>query len=165
MNKHFFSGVFMLAVGLLLLLLLIPFGIDTPKKIRYAALSPTYYPQIVALILSVIGAAIIFRNRKSFRVKEAEELEELDVAHPNAQIRIIIFLALLAAYALSLEFLGFVLSGALALATSLILAGERRAIFILAISLLLPISLFLFFYKVAYVPVPNGLLAPFIRWI
>ena len=162
MNKHFFSGVFMLAVGLLLLLLLIPFGIDTPKKIRYAALSPTYYPQIVALILSVIGAAIIFRNRKSFRVKEAEEL---DVAHPNAQIRIIIFLALLAAYALSLEFLGFVLSGALALATSLILAGERRAIFILAMSLLLPISLFLFFYKVAYVPVPNGLLAPFIRWI
>ena len=162
MNKHFFSGVFMLVVGLLLLLLLIPFGIDTPKKIRYAALSPTYYPQIVALILSVIGAAIIFRNRKSFRVKEAEEL---DVAHPNAQIRIIIFLALLAAYALSLEFLGFVLSGALALATSLILAGERRAIFILAMSLLLPISLFLFFYKVAYVPVPNGLLAPFIRWI
>ncbi|MDA7648498.1 tripartite tricarboxylate transporter TctB family protein [Alphaproteobacteria bacterium] len=162
MNKHFFSGVFMLAVGLLLLLLLIPFGIDTPKKIRYAALSPTYYPQIVALILSVIGAAIIFRNRKSFSVKEAEEL---DVAHPNAQIRIIIFLALLAAYALSLEFLGFVLSGALALATSLILAGERRAIFILAMSLLLPISLFLFFYKVAYVPVPNGLLAPFIRWI
>jgi len=162
MNKHFFSGVFMLAVGLLLLLLLIPFGIDTPKKIRYAALSPTYYPQIVAIILSVIGAAIIFRNRKSFRVKEAEEL---DVAHPNAQIRIIIFLALLAAYALSLEFLGFVLSGALALATSLILAGERRAIFILAMSLLLPISLFLFFYKVAYVPVPNGLLAPFIRWI
>ena len=162
MNKHFFSGVFMLAVGLLLLLLLIPFGIDTPKKIRYAALSPTYYPQIVAIILSVIGAAIIFRNRKSFRVKEAEEL---DVAHPNAQIRIIIFLALLAAYALSLEFLGFVLSGALALATSLILAGERRVTFILVMSLLLPISLFLFFYKVAYVPVPNGLLAPFIRWI
>ena len=162
MNKHFFSGVFMLAVGLLLLLLLIPFGIDTPKKIRYAALSPTYYPQIVALILSVIGAAIIFRNRKPFRMKEAEEL---DVAHPNAQIRIITFLALLAAYALSLEFLGFVLSGALALATSLILAGERRAIFILVMSLLLPISLFLFFYKVAYVPVPNGLLAPFIRWI
>ena len=55
MNKHFFSGVFMLSVGLLLLLFLIPLGIDTPKKIRFAALSPKYYPQIVALILSVIG--------------------------------------------------------------------------------------------------------------
>ena len=32
MNKHFFSGVFMLSVGLLLLLFLIPYGIDTPKK-------------------------------------------------------------------------------------------------------------------------------------
>ena len=53
----------------------------------------------------------------------------------------------------------------LALVASLILAGERRAFIIIAMSLLLPISLFLFFYKVAYVPVPNGILAPFIRWI
>ena len=162
MNKHFFSGVFMLAVGLLLLLFLIPFGIDSPKKIRFAALSPTYYPQIVALILSVIGVAIIFKNRQPFITKETDELDEV---HPNAKMRIGGFLGLLAVYSFSLEFLGFVLSGVLALAASLILAGERRAFIIIAMSLLLPISLFLFFYKVAYVPVPNGLLAPFIRWI
>ena len=162
MNKHFFSGVFMLAVGLLLLLFLIPFGIDTPKKIRFAALSPTYYPQIVALILSVIGLAIIFKNRQPLTTKGTDDLDEV---HPNAKMRICGFLVLLAVYSLSLEFLGFVLSGGLALAASLILAGERRAFIIMAISLLLPISLFLFFYKVAYVPVPNGLLAPFIRWI
>ena len=95
-------------------------------------------------------------------IKEADELDEV---HPNAKMRIGGFLALLAIYSLSLEFLGFVLSGVLALAASLVLAGERRALIIIAISLLLPISLFLFFYKVAYVPVPNGILAPFIRWI
>ena len=162
MSKHFFSGIFMLAIGLLLLLLLIPFGIDTPKKIRYAALSPTYYPQIVALILSVIGAAIIFKNRQPLKTEETEGLDEV---HPNAKIRIGGFLVLLAVYSLSLEFLGFVLSGVIVLATSLVFAGERRAIIIITISLLLPISLFLFFYKVAYVPVPNGILAPFIRWI
>ena len=162
MNKHFFSGVFMLAVGLLLLLFLIPFGIDTPKKIRFAALSPTYYPQIVALILSVIGLAIIFKNRQPLTTKGTDDLDE---GHPNAKMRICGFLVLLAVYSLSLEFLGFVLSGGLALAASLILAGERRAFIIMAISLLLPISLFLFFYKVAYVPVPNGILAPFVRWI
>ncbi len=162
MNKHFFSGVFMLAVGLLLLLFLIPFGIDTPKKIRFAALSPTYYPHIVALILSVIGVAIIFKNRQPLTTKGTDDLDEV---HPNAKMRICGFLVLLAVYSLSLEFLGFVLSGGLALAASLILAGERRAFIIMAISLLLPISLFLFFYKVAYVPVPNGILAPFIRWI
>ena len=76
MNKHFFSGVFMLAVGLLLLLFLIPFGIDSPKKIRFAALSPTYYPQIVALILSVIGVAIIFKNRRPHIIKETDEFLE-----------------------------------------------------------------------------------------
>ena len=162
MNKHFFSGVFMFAVGLLLLLFLIPFGIDTPKKIRFAALSPTYYPQIVALILSVIGVAIIFKIRQPLTIKGTDDLDEV---HPNAKMRIGGFLALLTVYSLSLEFLGFVLSGVLALAASLILAGERRAFIIIAMSLLLPISLFLFFYKVAYVPVPNGILAPFIRWI
>ena len=162
MNKHFFSGVFMLAVGLLLLLFLIPLGIDTPKKIRFAALSPTYYPQIVAVILSVIGAAIIFKNRRPLTTKGADDADEV---HPNAKMRVGSFLLLLAAFSLSLEFLGFVLSGVLALVASLLLAGERRALIIVAISLLLPISLFLFFYKVAYVPVPNGILAPFIRWI
>ena len=85
--------------------------------------------------------------------------------HPNAKMRIGSFLLLLAVYSLSLEFLGFVLSGVLALVASLILAGERRAFIIIAMSLLLPISLFLFFYKVAYVPLPNGILAPFIHWI
>ena len=162
MNKHFFSGVFMLAVGLLLLLFLIPFGIDSPKKIRFAALSPTYYPQIVAVILSVIGAAIIFKYRRPLKTKGTDELDEV---HPNAKMRIGGFLGLLAVYSFSLEFLGFVLSGVLALAASLVLAGERRPFIIIAMSLLLPISLFLFFYKVAYVPVPNGILAPFIRWI
>ena len=162
MNKHFFSGVFMLSVGLLLLLFLIPYGIDTPKKIRFAALSPTYYPQIVAVILSVIGAAIIVKNRRPLSTKGTDDADEV---HPNTKMRIGSFLLLLAVYSLSLEFLGFVLSGVLALVASLILAGERRAFIIIAMSLLLPISLFLFFYKVAYVPVPNGILAPFIRWI
>ena len=108
MNKHFFSGVFMLSVGLLLLLFLIPYGIDTPKKIRFAALSPTYYPQIVAVILSVIGAAIIFKNRRPLTTKGTDDADEV---HPNAKMRIGSFLLLLAVYSLSLEFLGFVLSG------------------------------------------------------
>ena len=104
----------------------------------------------------------IVKNRQPRVTKDTDELDEV---HPNAKMRIGGFLALLAIYSLSLEFLGFVLSGVLALVASLILAGERRASIIIAMSLLLPISLFLFFYKVAYVPVPNGILAPFIRWI
>ena len=101
-------------------------------------------------------------NRRPLTTKGTDDADEV---HPNAKMRIGSFLLLLAVYSLSLEFLGFVLSGVLALVASLILAGERRAFIIIAMSLLLPISLFLFFYKVAYVPVPNGILAPFIRWI
>jgi len=144
------------------LLLLIPFGIDTPKKIRYAALSPTYYPQIVAVILAIIGTAIMFKNRK---IVQEEQFPKLDNSHPNASLRITGFLLLLAIYALGLSFLGFIISGTLALSLSLLLAGERSPTTIVLISFLLPVLLYLFFYKVAHVPVPNGILAPLLQWV
>ena len=50
MNRNFVSGLIMLAIGVSLVFILIPMGIDTPKKVRYAALSPNYYPYIVAIV-------------------------------------------------------------------------------------------------------------------
>ena len=165
MNKNMLSGLVMLGVGLLLLFVLIPLGVDTPKKIRYAALSPTYYPQIIALILCLIGAAIALQSWRAPKTSApAKALEEpVTNTHPRAKIRIALFLGLLAFYAMALNSLGFVICGILVLAASLTLAGERRISIIAPIALLLPILLFLFFYKVAYVPVPNGILAPLLE--
>ena len=152
----------MLAVGLSLLFILIPFGIDTPKKVKYAALSPLYYPQIVSLILCIIGVAIMFKNRQ---ISVERKPDDIDTTHPNSRGRILSFLALLAIYSLTLDFLGFILGGIVALICSLLLAGERRPLIIVSIAVMLPLLLFLFFYKVAHVPMPSGLLAPIIRWI
>ena len=110
------------------------------------------------MILSVIGVAIIVKNRQPRVTKETDELDEV---HPNAKMRIGGFLALLAVYSLSLEFLGFVLSGVIALAASLILAGERRAV-IISRSLLLQFHCFIFLVLMFRFPMEYW---PFIRWI
>jgi putative tricarboxylic transport membrane protein len=157
MNKSLLAGMMMLIVGLLLFFVLIPYGIDSPKKIRYSALSPLYYPKIVAVALSIIGAAIMV---KSWRKTEPETLEP---QHPNGKVRVLSFLLILAIYATTLDFLGFVASGTMILTASLLLAGERRVTVIAPVCLGLPIMLHLFFYKIANVPIPAGILAPLLE--
>ena len=50
MNKSLLAGMMMLIVGLLLFFVLIPYGIDSPKKIRYSALFPLFEPKIFLFV-------------------------------------------------------------------------------------------------------------------
>jgi len=68
----------------------------------------------------------------------------------------------LAAYYIALEPLGFVLASTIALFVLLLLAGERSALALVSISLVLPITLHLFFTHVANIPIPSGVLQPVI---
>jgi hypothetical protein len=40
----------------------------------------------------------------------------------------------------------------------MLLGGERRVIIILSVSILAPLFIYLFFTKIAQIPIPNGLL-------
>ena len=154
MKTNFWSGILMVfLVSLTLITVLIPEGIDAPKKVRYAALAPSYYPYIVSTILLLLGSVIIFRSRN-----ETAEQPDPNV-HPQALKRLSKFIVLLAIFAASLEWAGFILSSTVALMTVLILAGEKRLFIIIANSLIIPILLYLFFYKIAGIPIPLGITA------
>jgi putative tricarboxylic transport membrane protein len=154
MNKDLISGIMMLVIGLSLMFVLIPLGIETPKKVRYAALSPNYYPYIISFLLTAIGMAVIFKSRKkSFTETNSQ-------THPKAFQRIFLFILLLVFYASSLNVLGFVAASIIGLIGSLYLAGERRALTIFYVSVAMPIVLYFFFYKVANIPIPLGITAP-----
>ena len=153
MRINFWSGILMVLVSLTLIIILIPLGIDEPKKVRFAALAPSYYPYIVSTILLILGTVTIIRSRR-----EAITQSESNT-HPQALRRLSKFILLLALFAASLEWAGFVLSSAVALILALTLAGERRAKIIIANALIIPIILYLFFYKIAGIPIPLGFTA------
>ena len=61
-NRDLGAGLLMLAMGLLIIFVLIPFGVREPASVQFAALAPSYYPRIVAIALTAIGAAITVRS-------------------------------------------------------------------------------------------------------
>ena len=166
LNKNLAAGLVFLLFGVLLLAALIPYGIQQPHSVQYQALSPSYWPNIVAGAICCIGAALIASTLLAGGGgEETGESGEANTITPLLSwlaIRPFVALALCFAMYFGLEPLGFVLSSALALAALLILAGELRPYVILPVSLLVPFGLHLFFTKAASVPIPGGILEPWL---
>lgn len=161
MKRDLWSGIIMMALALLLMLVLIPVGVVEPKKVKYAALSPSYYPRFVTYVLLGLGVAVTVRSLLFNREKTVTGVE----LRTDALRRYGWVFVILALYAASVTWLGFIVSSTLALLATLLLAGERRLYLILPIALLLPLGLYFFFLKVASVPIPLGILEPWLAGI
>ncbi len=154
-RKDVIAGILMLGSGALVIWVLIPLGVAEPKSVKFAALSPSYYPRIIAGALMLLGAGALLR---AFTQGNADD-QAVD-RHPNAVGRTAGFLAILFVLALALNWLGFVLGCGAAVFAAMTLAGERKIWLSAAIALVLPLVLYFFFLKVARIPIPLGILDP-----
>ncbi|MGI9422000.1 MAG: tripartite tricarboxylate transporter TctB family protein [Hyphomicrobiaceae bacterium] len=162
-NKNLIAGLVFLAFGLLSLTVLIPYGVQQPQSVKYQALSPSYWPNIVCTAISAIGMALIVAALISGRSgSAAAATSEANQPSPSGwhAFRPFIALAICFASYLALEPLGFVLTTAIALAALMLLAGEFRPHILLPVSVLVPLGLHVFFTKAASVPIPAGILEP-----
>ncbi len=150
------AGALMLGFGALVIWVLIPLGVAEPKSVKFAALSPSYYPRIIAGALMLLGVGTLMRA--FIRMPVDEQPGE---RHPSAVFRTTVFLAILLFLALTLNWLGFILGCSIAVFAAMTLAGERRLWLSVPIALLLPLLLYFFFLKIAYIPIPLGILQPF----
>jgi len=150
----------MMALALLMMFVLIPVGVVEPKKVKYAALSPSYYPRFVTYVLLALGIAISVR---SLLLKEAVS-SNIDV-RPDAGHRYCWVFLILALYASLITWLGFIVTSVLALLATFWLAGERRLYVKIPIAILLPVGLYFFFLKIASVPIPLGILEPWLAGV
>lgn len=157
-NKNLLAGLTFLALGALTLLVLIPYGVESPASVQNQALAPSFWPNIVAAAILAIGVAltgtsIVSRNQGDSDTQSTGSSGWL-------LIRPLIALAICFALYFGLEPLGFVLTCSIALAALMILAGEFRFWIVLPIAVLIPFGLHLFFTKAASVPIPMGVLEP-----
>jgi len=136
----------------------IPDGIQEPKKVKFAALSPSYYPRLVGYCLLAFGLILIATRWFSTQTNS----DSNNNLRPRWLLILIGIIATFAAYYLALEPLGFVLASSVAVLILLLLAGERSAMALILIPLILPIALHLFFTNVANIPIPSGILQPII---
>lgn len=166
MKRDLWAGLIMLALALLMMFVLIPFGVVEPKKVKYAALSPSYYPRFVSYVLLALGLAISARALLfSGTISDNDTATNKIDIRPDANRRYGLVFVILAAYAATITWLGFIVTSALALLATFWLAGERRLYLSIPIALLLPLALYFFFLKVASVPIPLGILAPWLAGV
>ncbi|MEM9601567.1 MAG: tripartite tricarboxylate transporter TctB family protein [Pseudomonadota bacterium] len=156
-DRDFLSGLSMVCFAALLLLVLIPNGVDEPRRVKYAALSPSYYPRIVAWVLLVVGLCVGLRAAWRPAAGEVDPDQR-----PDAARQISLVFVLLAAFASVLSVLGLPLASCLALLIAFPLAGERRWPRVLALAIAVPLGLYVFFLKVANIPIPLGVLQPWL---
>jgi len=152
------AGLLLTCIAVLVVWVAIPYGIQEPKKVKFAALSPSYYPRLVGYCLLAFGL-ILLATRWFAKKNDVDTSSNL---RPKWVLILLAIVVTLAAYYIALEPLGFVLASAIAVFVLLLLAGERSILALISIPLLLPMALHFFFTNVANIPIPSGVLQPLI---
>ncbi len=151
---------------------IIPLGVDVPKSVKILALSPDFWPRIVMIILAVSGVVVLVQGLLEVRGRGDENphpenthnpvpSENEDVVHfeTNVQaIRVVgAFAGLFAFYFLS-PILGVAGGCGILVFVATRILGVVSNVKSLLLAVLLPIFLYIFFIKVAHIPIPLGLL-------
>jgi len=53
------AGLLLTCIAALVIWVAIPYGIQEPKKVKYEALSPSYYPRLVGYCLLAFGLILL----------------------------------------------------------------------------------------------------------
>ena len=162
-KKDILLGAILVTGFSLMLLVFIPKGIDVPKGIRIAATAPDYWPKLISAAIVLLGLVILFQGiRQIIRDGNAHAGRPSAADAPIRQaafFRTAAALAGLLLYYLLVEPLGIVLSSMLALPIFAVIYGERRLKVLIPLALLLPAALYVFFTKLANIPMPLGIFA------
>ncbi|MBQ7053242.1 MAG: tripartite tricarboxylate transporter TctB family protein [Clostridia bacterium] len=135
------------------------------KIVKKAAVQPATFPQIMCIGMMVF--TIILLVQSLLKLKNMKEDDPL--AEPSASINILknkgvqagaFVIVLCIAYAALFEVLGYVLVSALVAAIIMWLIGKRDVKQILLVSVLVPLAMWLVFYKLLTVNIPMGVLQP-----
>ncbi|MEM8976309.1 MAG: tripartite tricarboxylate transporter TctB family protein [Pseudomonadota bacterium] len=162
-NKDVLAGLTFVIFGIITLAVLIPVGIQQPPSVQYRALSPSYWPNIVAGAITALGLALLIASVLAERSRDQADgaTNHLEPAGSVwLAVRPLVALAICFALYFGLEPLGFVLTTSIALVALMVLAGEYRPQIVIPVALIVPIALHLFFTKAASVPIPMGILEP-----
>jgi len=160
--RDLWLGAGLAVLSALLYLVIIPAGITVPAGMRSPVLSPAFWPNIVALFLLAMStllflrAAIAWRRGQLVPHKSADIEGEEERAGINGQVRAVAVIVLMFVYYWLILKIGLVPASMVTL-LAVGLTTARPNVWLLIIATpVLPMLLYLFFFKVANVPIPGG---------
>lgn len=142
-----FIAIFLLIFSLLLYLVIIP---DQVSDTRTFGVSPRVMPDVIALVLVFLSVCLFFSGRAT--AKKANQ--KVYTFEPAAMKLVLLAVAVLIVYQLVVYTVGFIITAALFVAVLMFATGQRSKVTIGAISVILPVSIYMFFNKILQMYLP-----------
>ena len=165
------AALLCLMFGLAAVLFLIPRGVAVPGSAKVAALSPDFWPRLIAygaiaasvflfietLIVRQAAARPDGAQSDGAQSDDAEEEARYRLAALPATVRVAVLVAALFAFYAGLTALGVVAASILLLFAMMLFFGERDIRLVAGLSVAIPLLLYAFFRYAASVPIPLGI--------
>lgn len=153
-KRDWLVGLLVFVFSLSLLLYFIPQYVDSPRTVRDVVLSPVFWPTVIAWIMLIIGVGMLIVQYLERGNKVAEDEHE---KQKESCTRLLMFSAFLAGYYLLLPVLGMIWTSSLAfIVFSIFISGTEYRKTAVSVGILLPLALYVFFYHVAGVNIPQS---------
>lgn len=164
--KDFITGGIFAVLGFAAFLYIIPSGVVVPKSVNIVALSPDFWPKVIAggvtiSALFLIAESLLMRLPHPIEEEDVEGHEESEAQYQldtlPGTLRMIILIGALFLFYFYLTTFGIVASSIVLMPAMMLFFGERKWRLIVPLSLFIPLGLYLFFLHIAGIPMPLGL--------
>lgn len=165
-RRDLVAALLCLMFGLAAVLFLIPRGVAVPGSVKVAALSPDFWPRLIAygaiaasvfLFIETLIVRQAAARPHDAEPDDAEEEARYRLAALPATVRVAVLVAALFAFYAGLTALGVVAASILLLFAMMLFFGERDIRLVAGLSVAIPLLLYAFFRYAASVPIPLGI--------
>ncbi len=153
-------GLGVVAFGVFMLTIAIPYGVSAPSNIQVLVLSPKFWPTIVAGIIILLGAILLVQQWASGGADDdlADDDEDgpIEESASAPWLRLLLMAILMVALIWLTPIIGMVWAAMLTFAAFALIVRTPRRLQSAVVAVLLPLALYLFFAHVAGVAIPQG---------
>ena len=155
-RKDVLFGFGTLIAAILFAAIVIPAGVVSPSSVKALPLAPTFLPYVLTALVGLFG--LICGMQALLGPGVPKEIGEEDFELRSGWlIGIIVALGAGVAYYLLPETLGMLPAAILVTGFLVWFGGERKIVIAIGVAIILPLLVYLFFTKIAQVPLPEGL--------
>ena len=156
-HRDIWFGIVLIATGLFLYFVLIPWQVDVPSGWKGTSLSPAFLPKIIAVCISVLGISLSIYSYISHRGLHATSTVE-GASKREQNVRVLVTSLIFLFYFLLISYVGFLIATAIMLFVFCWFMGSRKWAVIILLTVLGTTATYFIFEKLMLIQLHRGYL-------
>ncbi|OXY81678.1 tripartite tricarboxylate transporter TctB family protein [Oceanimonas doudoroffii] len=154
-NRDFSIGAGVLLLSLMLIYYIVPASVVSPANVRLLVLDPAFWPNVISWMMLLIGLAMMASSLS--KKQKAESSGNNGLLACKKEWYLLLLVLFFTGYYLLLPDLGMVWGSSIAyILLSVVICKTQYRISAVLVGILLPITLYAFFYHVAGISIPQS---------